>query len=54
MQESSEVNVKRIVVSFDMKNVKEMMFEVNLIDEVVHCFNSRKKIVSLGSAFSYC
>ena len=44
IQESSEVNVKRIVVSFDMKNVKEMMFEVNLIDEVVHYLKSRKKL----------
>ena len=44
VEKSGDVNVKRIVVSFDMKNVKEMMFEVNLIDEVVHYLKSQKKL----------
>lgn len=41
---TGNVSIRRVVLSFDNKNVREMMIGVNFIDEVLHYLKSRKKL----------
>ena len=39
-----KLNMKRVVLNFDMRNMWEMVFEIDFIDVAVHYFMSRKKL----------